>query len=114
MWRATTWQLAVDVHGENHRGADHICADISQISPRYFPHTELLWASPECTNHSRAKGRKAETGQPDLFGETLPAEAAERSRATMWDVVRFSEHHRRNGRKSLDFSRFCSQRDTWI
>ncbi len=88
------WKLAVDVHGENHRGADHICADISQISPRYFPHTELLWASPECTNHSRAKGRKAETGQPDLFGETLPEEAAERSRATMWDVVRFSEHHR--------------------
>lgn len=88
------WQLAVDVHGENHRDADHICADISQISPRYFPRTEMLWASPECTNHSRAKGRKAATAQPDLFGETLPEEAAERSRATMWDVVRFSEHHR--------------------
>lgn len=87
------WQLAVDVHGANHRSTDHICADISQINPRYFPHTEILWASPECTNHSRAKGRKADTGQPDLFGETLPEEAAERSRATMWDVVRFSEHH---------------------
>jgi DNA (cytosine-5)-methyltransferase 1 len=31
---------------------------------------------------------------PDLFGDTLPDEAAERSRATMWDVVRFAEHHR--------------------
>jgi DNA (cytosine-5)-methyltransferase 1 len=87
------WQLACDVHGENHVAADHICADLSQISPRYFPHTEILWASPECTNHSRARGRRAETAQPDLFGETLPAEAAERSRATMWDVVRFSEQH---------------------
>lgn len=87
------WQLAVDVHGQNHQQADHVCADISQISPRYFPRTEILWASPECTNHSRAKGRKATTAQPDLFGESLPEEAAERSRATMWDVVRFSEHH---------------------
>ena len=88
------WQLACDVHGENHVAADHICADLSQISPRYFPRTDILWASPECTNHSRARGRRAETAQPDLFGETLPAEAAERSRATMWDVVRFSEQHR--------------------
>ena len=87
------WQLACDVHGENHVAADHICADLSQISPRYFPRTDILWASPECTNHSRARGRRAETAQPDLFGETLPAEAAERSRATMWDVVRFSEQH---------------------
>jgi len=45
-----------------------------------------------CTNHSRAKGRKAHK-QPDLFGEVLPDEAAERSRATMWDVVRFAEAH---------------------
>jgi DNA (cytosine-5)-methyltransferase 1 len=56
------WQLAVDVHGENHRSTDHVCADISQINPRYFPRTQLLWAGPECTNHSRAKGRKAGYG----------------------------------------------------
>jgi DNA (cytosine-5)-methyltransferase 1 len=31
--------------------------------------------------------------QPDLFGEALPDEAAERSRATMWDVPRFAEAH---------------------
>lgn len=47
-----------------------------------------------CTNHSVAKGRKRPDAQPDLFGETLPDEAAERSRATMWDVPRFAEHHR--------------------
>lgn len=78
------WQLAVDVRSENNRSTDHICADVSQISPRYFPQTEMLWASPECTNHSRAKGRKAATAQPDLFGETSQ-EVAERSRATMWE-----------------------------
>ncbi|WP_182359442.1 DNA cytosine methyltransferase [Tomitella gaofuii] len=88
------WQLAVDTHNKNHPGADHICADLSQISPEYFPPSELLWASPECTNHSIARGRKYETAAPDLFGETLPDDAAERSRATMWDVVRFTERHR--------------------
>src|SRR5690606_1998369 len=48
--------------------------------------------SPECTNHSRAKGRKLHR-QPDLFGDVLPDEATQRSRATMWDVVRFTEVH---------------------
>ena len=52
-------------------------------TPRYFPTTDILWASPECTNHSVAKGRKRVGSQPDLFGEILPDAAAERSRATM-------------------------------
>ncbi|WP_191563401.1 DNA cytosine methyltransferase [Janibacter melonis] len=88
------WQLAIETHNSNHQDADHICADLSQINPGYFPRTDLLWASPECTNHSRAKGRKRDTLQTELWQETLPDEAAERSRATMWDVVRFTEHHR--------------------
>ncbi len=88
------WDLAVNTHNENHPDADHICADLSQINPRYFPSSDILWASPECTNHSVAKGRKRVGSQPDLFGEILPDAAAERSRATMWDVPRFTEAHR--------------------
>lgn len=88
------WSLAVETHNANHQDADHICADLSQISPAYFPPSDLLWASPECTNHSRAKGRKKDVLQTELWQETLPDEAAERSRATMWDVVRFTEYHR--------------------
>jgi DNA (cytosine-5)-methyltransferase 1 len=88
------WQLAIDTHNSNHPDADHICADLSQINPGYFPTSDILWASPECTNHSRAKGRKADTAQAGLWGESLPDEATDRSRATMWDVVRFTEHHR--------------------
>lgn len=91
---ANHWQLAVDTHNENHPDADHYCADLSQIHPKYFPKTTFGWFSPECTNHSQAKGIKRADAQPDLFGDTLPDEAAERSRATMWDVVRFSEFHR--------------------
>ena len=88
------WDLAVQTHNSNHPDADHICADLSQIDPRYFPRTDILWASPECTNHSVAKGKKRAGAQPDLFGEILPDAAAERSRATMWDVPRFAEVHR--------------------
>jgi DNA (cytosine-5)-methyltransferase 1 len=92
---ANHWKLAVDTHNTNHPTTDHDCADLSQVEPRRYPRTDILWASPECTNHSQAKGRKRNIdATPDLFGETLPDEAAERSRATMWDVVRFAEHHR--------------------
>ncbi|EUA17264.1 C-5 cytosine-specific DNA methylase family protein [Mycobacterium xenopi 3993] len=88
------WSLAIESHAANHPETDHIQADLSQIDPRLFPRTDALWASPSCTHHSSAQGKKrTDLQQPDLFGDTLPEEAAERSRATMWDVVRFSEHH---------------------
>ncbi|BDZ40792.1 DNA cytosine methyltransferase [Paraoerskovia sediminicola] len=90
---ANHWARAIETHNTNHPDTDHLQADISNTDPRYVPSTDLLWASPECTNHSRAKGRKLAGAQPDLFGDTLPEEAAERSRATMWDVVRFAETH---------------------
>jgi len=89
---ANHWDRAIETHNANHPETDHLQADISQTDPRYIPRTDLLWASPECTNHSRAKGRK-KIFQADLFGETLPDAAADRSRATMWDVVRFTEAH---------------------
>ena len=91
---ANHWQRAIDTHAANFPDVEHDCADISQVDPRRYPRTDILWASPECTNHSVAKGRRREAAQPDLFGQTLPDAAAERSRATMWDVPRFAEYHR--------------------
>ncbi|ORV08041.1 DNA cytosine methyltransferase [Mycolicibacterium fallax] len=90
---ANHWDRAIETHSRNHPGADHVQADISNTDPRYFPSTDLLWASPSCTKHSIAQGKKRADAQPDLFGEVLPEAAAERSRATMWDVVRFAEYH---------------------
>lgn len=83
---------AIAVHNANHPNTDHDCADISQTDPRRYPTTTFAWFSPECTNHSIAKGRKA-AATPDLFGDILPDELAERSRATMWDPIRFAEYH---------------------
>lgn len=90
---ANHWDKAIETHSRNHPDSDHLQADISVTDPRYVAQTDLLWASPECTNHSRAKGKRLETQQPDLFGETMAEQAAERSRATMWDVARFAEAH---------------------
>jgi DNA (cytosine-5)-methyltransferase 1 len=49
-----------------------------------------------CTNHSLAKGRSRKTTNPSLFETDQDAArriAAERSRATMFDVIRFAEFH---------------------
>jgi DNA (cytosine-5)-methyltransferase 1 len=95
---ANHWDQAIESHQINHPETDHSNADITQVNPGFFPRTDILWASPECTNHSVAKGvkrqRAVEDALFDLDGTAkLPDEAANRSRATMWDVPRFAEHH---------------------
>jgi DNA (cytosine-5)-methyltransferase 1 len=87
------WRLAVDTHQKNHPGADHDCADISQIDPRRYKRTAIAWISPDCTNHTKATGRKRDLATHTSDGKVLPSEPGERSRATMWDVVRFTEVH---------------------
>jgi DNA (cytosine-5)-methyltransferase 1 len=95
---ANHWPLAIESHQVNHPETDHAQADISQVDPRYFPRTDVLWASPECTNHSIAKGVKRQRALGEALFELdgtrpLADEAANRSRATMWDVPRFAEAH---------------------
>jgi DNA (cytosine-5)-methyltransferase 1 len=86
---ANHWQTAIDVHQAHFPDAGHDCADISQADPRRYPRTDILLASPECTNHSQARGVSRRRQDPSLWD--APDPAAERSRATMWDVVRFAE-----------------------
>lgn len=89
------WQLAIKTHNTNFPNTDHDCTDLSACDPRRYRPTTLLITSPECTNHSLAKGamRKAQR-QLDMFGTVEADPAEERSRATMWDVCRFAEAHR--------------------
>lgn len=84
------WRTAIDVHQANFPQAKHDCADISQADPRRYQRTDILLASPECTNHSQAKGVSRKSQDPNSY-DFDPA--AERSRATMWDVVRFTEQN---------------------
>ncbi|MGW3653691.1 DNA cytosine methyltransferase [Streptomyces sp. NPDC000878] len=87
---------AINTHQHNHPDTDHDCADISQVVPTKYPRTDILWASPECTHHTRARGKKRGHGEfaNGLLATDGTDEAAIRSRATMHDVARFAEHHR--------------------
>lgn len=89
---ANHWQTAIDVHQAHFPDAGHDCADISQADPRRYPVTDILLASPECTNHSQARGVSRKRQDRTLWD--APDPAAERSRATMWDVPRFAEQNR--------------------
>lgn len=88
------WKLAIETHNSNFPDADHDCTDISACDPRRYASTTMLITSPECTNHSLAKGKARKLqAQLELFGRAEIDPSEERSRATMWDVCRFAEHH---------------------
>lgn len=73
------WPVAIDTHATNHPEARHLCTAVDDVDPRklYEPHElDVLWASPECTHHSRARGGKPMHDQ---------------SRATAWCVTRWAE-----------------------
>ena len=94
---ANHWARAIETHAANHRDADHLCADINNYDMRRLPKTDILWASPICTEMSPAGGRRRTRGQMALeleeFG-SVPAAAWERTRATAYDVIRATEVHR--------------------
>jgi DNA (cytosine-5)-methyltransferase 1 len=72
------WDTAVATHELNHPNARHYCASLDSLNPRHiFPKgIDILWASPECTHHSIARG-----GKP----------VSDQSRATAWCVTRWAE-----------------------
>jgi DNA (cytosine-5)-methyltransferase 1 len=89
---ANHWQRAIDTHAANFPATEHYRGDLHDADVRKFPAGDLFWASPECPAWSQARGRQRDFDrQPDLFGEVLPDEAADRSRALMWDVPRYLE-----------------------
>ncbi len=102
---ANHWKLAVDVHNSNHPDTDHAHVDLHLEDPAYFPTTDILWASPECTQWSQANGKKADLA-PILGGWSLfddldddlkvdaDEDIATRSRLLMFDVLRFVDYHR--------------------
>lgn len=89
------WELAIKSHNTNHPETDHDCVNLSETHPGRYERTTIYIASPECTKHSRAGGRKRKNlAQTDLFTHKAFDPAAIKSRATMWDVVNFADYHR--------------------
>jgi DNA (cytosine-5)-methyltransferase 1 len=54
---ANHWAKAIETHAANFPRAEHVQADISNYDMRRLPHSDLLWASPICTELSPAGGR---------------------------------------------------------
>lgn len=91
---ANHWKLAIETHNTNHPDTDHAAVDLHQEDPAFFPRTDILWASPECTKWSQANGKARPAIEEGLFEDPLSDDAASRSRLLMFDVLRFAEHHR--------------------
>lgn len=90
------WPLAIQTHNTNFPETAHDCADISATDPRRYWPTDILITSPECTSHTYADGKKKPRKQMSLLDGNAIDPAAERSRATMFDVSRFAEFHQYN------------------
>lgn len=72
------WAPAIETHSANHPKARHYCEPIDSIDPRKAVPAgklDLLWASPECTHHSNARG-----GKP----------MCDQSRSSAWCVLRWA------------------------
>lgn len=68
------WPTAIATHTANHLEATHLCASVDDVDPRklYRPgELDLLWASPECTGHSRARGGKPSSDQSRATGHCV-------------------------------------------
>jgi DNA (cytosine-5)-methyltransferase 1 len=85
---------AIETHATNFPHADHLQTDLLIYNMRKRPRADVYWASPECTWHSPAGGRKRKRQMLDMFDEYVPDEAGERSRLTMMQVVAFAEAKR--------------------
>jgi DNA (cytosine-5)-methyltransferase 1 len=74
------WEVAGRVHQDNFPNARFHCVDLDSVTSEdaaaELGKIDLILASPECTNHSPAKGK---------------AERCEKSRETAFHVVRFAE-----------------------
>jgi DNA (cytosine-5)-methyltransferase 1 len=71
------WERAIETHAANHPSAEHFCQSVEHIDPtKAVPsqRLDLLWASPECTHHSIARG-----GRP----------RSDQSRASAWLILKW-------------------------
>lgn len=68
------WELAIETHSMNHPEAAHYTEDVFKGSPKKHVrngHVSLLWASPECTYHSRARGKAGELNPQSRAGANV-------------------------------------------
>lgn len=79
-------EQAIRMHKTNHPGTLHLTEDIFKVDLEKYVqdrHVALMWASPDCTSHSKAKG-----GQPRNQGlRILPWAVYKHAKAILPDVI---------------------------
>ena len=73
------WDCAIKTHSANFPQTTHALARLNQVKPSECDRIDLLFASPECTHHSRARG-----GRP----------TSDQQRSGAWEIMPWIEHHR--------------------
>ena len=77
---------AILMHRTNHPGTLHLTEDIFKVDMKKYVgdrHVSLMWASPDCTSHSKAKG-----GQPREKGlRILPWAVYKHAKTILPDVI---------------------------
>lgn len=68
------WDIAIATHTANHPTARHLSASVDDLNPRNLfreGELDLLWASPECTHHSTARGGRPINDQSRATGHCV-------------------------------------------
>ena len=102
---ANHWARAIESHAANFPDVEHWRGDIRDLDVARLPDAEIFWASPECTNWSRARGRTQDYAVTDTalpgMEDPAPAEEVERSRALMEEVPMYLRAMALRGRPVL-------------
>ena len=77
VWALNHDKKAIELHGKNHPETKHFQADITTQSLDEIDPVDFLWASVECTQHSKAKG-----GGPKNIGSYMLG----------WEIIRYIVH----------------------
>ena len=99
---ANHWARAIESHAANFPDTEHFQGDLHDAD---VAGSRAATCSGLALNAPRGR-RPAATQrdfdkQPDLFGDTLPDEATDRSRSLMWDVPQYLEAMQLRGRPVL-------------
>ncbi|MGR5096099.1 DNA cytosine methyltransferase [Vibrio maritimus] len=82
LWAANHNALAVETHQRNHPNTTHVTQDLHQADWSLLPKHDILYASPCCQGHSRARGKPHNDYHSD------------KSRSTAWAVISCLECHK--------------------
>jgi DNA (cytosine-5)-methyltransferase 1 len=64
--------VAIATHATNFPGARHLLCDIRVQKSWGLGHADIMWASPDCTHHSIAKGGQSRDAKERALAEELP------------------------------------------